>query len=267
MSIRLDKETGDLVLGGWENGVAPSPEKGVANLQCVNVNTDIGEVMSNMARVTAIQPTIVSGTVSADNASHLTYIGSPALQPGAVILVASSSITNFSTGTYWVVAVSGTTIQVTTAYGGTAIGNLGLTGTATFSTVGTSSISSGTYGFVASTAETYLASGITNYRYYILDAVGILWVFDTNSGYTVFSIASNSTDIGNSFSPSGLIVLNGFALMFSLDHAYYKETVLLGDSWVSTTFNLSQAFQSNQSHFAYVSHANFAYICDGNNIA
>jgi hypothetical protein len=43
LSYRYEKSTGDIVIEGWENGISPSPHKGLANLQNVNISTETGE--------------------------------------------------------------------------------------------------------------------------------------------------------------------------------------------------------------------------------
>jgi hypothetical protein len=43
MSYRYEKSTGDIVIDSYENGISPSPHKGLANLQNVNISTETGE--------------------------------------------------------------------------------------------------------------------------------------------------------------------------------------------------------------------------------
>ena len=59
MSYRYEKtDTGtDLILEGFEYGIARSPHRGIANLQNVNIDTETGEVMGSFARARQDQTT------------------------------------------------------------------------------------------------------------------------------------------------------------------------------------------------------------------
>ena len=46
-----EKETGDLVISGWEKGIAPAAGKGIANIQAANISTEEGEVMCSFSRI------------------------------------------------------------------------------------------------------------------------------------------------------------------------------------------------------------------------
>ena len=67
MAYRTEKtEQGiDIVIDGWQNGIAPSPHKGIANMQAVNISSEPDEVMVSYSRTQQTQtPTNATGTIS-----------------------------------------------------------------------------------------------------------------------------------------------------------------------------------------------------------
>lgn len=229
MSWRTEKnENGgkDLVWSGAEQGVAPSPHKGTANLQNVNIATESGEVMCSFPRVFNMQKAISGGTLNAHDATSVTYAGTTPLTIGAAITISGTgnNITGLSATTYWVVSISSSTIQLATTFNGAPISGLdtNIAHTSTFSTF--------VMGIpIGQALEKYYASGVTNYRYFILDSTGFVWCYDTNlvgSGYTWFVITASS--VGSS-TTSGISVLNGFLFVFTGTTIYASATVKLSD--------------------------------------
>jgi len=99
MTWRSEKtRTGtDMVWEGVENGIAPSPTQGTANLQNVNISTSTGEVMASYARTSQSHTAITDGTLTPDGATNFT--GPSTLQVGQWINVSASSVTSISTTT------------------------------------------------------------------------------------------------------------------------------------------------------------------------
>lgn len=99
MSWRSEKTSigQDLVYDGVELGIAPSPSKGTANLQNVNIATETGEVMASYARTAQQQAAIDDGTLTPDGA---TLLNAPAnLKAGQWIKVSASTVTSISAST------------------------------------------------------------------------------------------------------------------------------------------------------------------------
>lgn len=87
------KEAEDLVFDGVENGIAPSPLKGVANLQNVNIATETGEALASFARFKENQAAITNGTLTASVSDGAILLDAPAnLQAGQWITVSASTI-------------------------------------------------------------------------------------------------------------------------------------------------------------------------------
>lgn len=85
------KEGEDIVYDGVELGVAPSPTKGTANLQNVNIATETGEAMASFDRFKQDQEAITNGTLTPDGD---TLFDAPAnLQAGDWITVSASTVT------------------------------------------------------------------------------------------------------------------------------------------------------------------------------
>lgn len=96
MSWRREKtdEGYDLVYDGVESGIAPSPTKGTANLQNVNIDTESGEAMASFARTAQQQVAITGGTLTPDGA---TLFDAPAtLKAGTWIQVTASTVTSIT---------------------------------------------------------------------------------------------------------------------------------------------------------------------------
>ena len=93
MSYELEKDTKDIVISGWEKGIAPSPHLGIANMQCANISTETGEVMAAYQRALTTQSPISNGSIGTGNADTFSYVGTPYLNTGW-IHVTASTITN-----------------------------------------------------------------------------------------------------------------------------------------------------------------------------
>lgn len=268
MSYRYEKETGDLVFDGFEKGIAPSPHQGIANLQGVNLQTEMGEAMCSYTRVQQSQAPITNGTFMASTSTIVTYAGAAALRVGATIQVTISTITGLSTTFYWVQQISGNQITLQTNIPGTAtaVSGLGITGTATFNTVNLNTPVQGCF-------EQYLSGSSTFYRYYILTNSGYVWCNDT--GLTIFGINPgwfliDTSSIAPNNNAAGIGILNGYVHVFVESTIYCKETALLGvnslnnlgwDTFIAGQMNTQVG--SLNSHFAITSQNNTLTYCDG----
>ena len=92
MAYRFEKngESEDLVIEGWEQGIASSPHKGTANIQNANISTETGEVLASYGRIAQQQPAITGGTLTP---SGTTLFNAPAaLLPGVWLKVTASTV-------------------------------------------------------------------------------------------------------------------------------------------------------------------------------
>ena len=274
MSYRLEKngESTDIVISGWELGIGRSPLSGIGNMQAVNINTETKEVMCSYARVQqSMTNTTANGTLTASTTSTTTTTGPDGntLKAGVWITVSASTISGLSTGNYYVRYVdSGNTVYLSQYYNSDVITGLGLTGTATYSLLRN-------WGKpIAKATESYVSNGTRQYRYYILDANGLVWVYDSGiadvtRGLTWF-LPDYSIAYFSGSAPTGICILGGWLHVFAGSTIYVKPTVNLGDSTsTSSTYAtfVSGAMQSIPTtpnpHFAFVGGQGKAYYTDG----
>lgn len=143
----------------------------------------------------------------------------------------------------------------------------GTSGNITFSTVAIVDSS------IAKATEKYNTGTTTEYRYYILDANGYVWVYDTAiydssllaSGIATTWMLPDPTNY-STIKFAGMAVLNGWLLVVSNSHIEGKPTVDLGNNFRELPdSDLMNPFPTH-TNFAYVGHQGKMYYCDGNYI-
>lgn len=261
----------DILITGFELGIAASPHKGVGNIQNANLATEVGEVMASYGRVQlSMTDTTATGSLSFADSSHvnLSISGTNGHFKGMWITVSASSHSGeLSNGTYFVInSSSGSTYQLTATYGDTALTGFTAGLTATISVLRSMSQP------IAYTTETYVNAASTYYRYYVLDSAGLVWMYDTifevlNSGDAYFPWFLPDTSItyfGSDTAPSGLGVLNGWLIVMSGNKFWVKPTVNLGSAYVQMTnaYMMSRA-NSGNIHYGLVGHQGRMYYTDG----
>ena len=279
MAVQLDQTTGDLVINGWEKGIAPSPTQGIANMQGVNTTTEMGEVMKSFSRFQQTQTIITIGTLTATDTTHWSITS---VTPSGTKLVAGNWIlvsagTAGLSGLYYVRESSGSSAVLLTNYyappssGTPIITTLG--DTAIFNTIYTPANP------IASCSEPYNQG--SEYRYYILDSNGAVWMYDTlypaqNNSTPTLTLWFNPDGVGANgtggiTNASGIAVINGWLMVFAGNTIWCKSTVNLGNkvanstTWVSFASGvLTSQSTSTNPHTAFVGHNNILYYCDGN---
>lgn len=94
------KEGTEYVWEGVEFGIGPSPTKGTANLQNVNIATESGEVMASYGRTAQQQVAITNGTLTASVSDGAVLLDAPStLKSGTWIKVSASSISSITAAT------------------------------------------------------------------------------------------------------------------------------------------------------------------------
>lgn len=282
MAYRLEKETGDIVLDGWEQGVGVSPHKGIGLMQGVNIATEAGEVMCNYSRTQQSQAAITSGTDALSMATtsilavNSAITGGVVVRTGSWINVSGSSLTGLSNGNYYVIGQNGSPtnsfIQLSTAYSTSStdiITGYSGAGTASFSLLFTMSTP------VQSQTEKYVdTSGVVQYRYYVLDVNGRVFVHDsaTLSGvdtpYWFLPNTSSMTSYGSAAGDTvakGLGLINGFLFIFGGNGIYCTSTVRLKAG--PTIFSAGRMMSLSSfpyNHFGFTGHQGKLYYTDGN---
>ena len=248
-------QKGEITIEGWEKGIATSPHKGIGNIQAGNISTEPGEIMCNLKRTQqSLTNQTATGTLTAKSASVVTA-SVVTLKTGVWIRVSASTITDLTADDYYVLSYSAGDVTLTkTPYTGAAISIFGLSGTATFTILGNITKP------IAKATESYNDGSNQQYRYYILDSDGYVWVYDTaNNASLITWFLPDPAPISNA---TGLAVLNGWVMVFTSIKVWVKPTVWLSKAWVDVT-NLSM-LNIKAPHYAYVGHQNILYYTDGN---
>lgn len=271
MAYQVDENTGDIVINGWENGIAQSPHLGIGNLQSVNVSTETGEVMCNYSRIAETALDMVTHTVTQINGSTLQETDSFRPFAGIWITIGTSTIANLTAGdNYYIISSENGQIDISLAntYNGTPISTFG-SGTATYTILRV-------MGKAVQGATEYYSDG-TNMlnRYYILDVNGLVWCYDTATASAANGLGWFLPDFSISYYgsavPSGMAVLNGWIHVFAGNQIWCKPTVNLGNTTTNSTtfvsFSSGVMVSPNASpnpHFAFVGHQGSLYYTDGN---
>lgn len=267
-----------IVWNGFENGIGPSPHKGIANMQAVDIDTEMGEVMCSYQRTKQSQVagsgtgalTVATTSILAVNSG----LG-PLIRNGTWINVSGSTITGLANGNYYVISQNGSYsnyfIALSSTYsidGSTVITGYSGGGTASFTTLFDMAEA------VQGATERYVnTNGVTRYRYYVLDTNGRLWFHSTETyaglvdtplwalPYTATITAYNG---GITSTACGLAVMNGYVFIFAGDKIFTVSTSQLGTTPASFSAGsmLSKANTTNL-HFAFAGHQGRLYYTDG----
>lgn len=118
MSYRLEKNsagTTDIVIDGWELGIAASPHKGIANLRNVNIRSVPGEVAVNFKTSALTKPPTVSAVAFTVETTDILTVSSTSGWYNGMAITLNSLVngTGLATGrVYWVGNLSGNTFKL-----------------------------------------------------------------------------------------------------------------------------------------------------------
>lgn len=276
----------DIVISGFENGIADSPYQGISDIRNCDTITVPGEASVAFApTLTTTQGAISAVTFTASNSGGnllLTYNGTVPLITNSVITVSNTGGA-LPTGlvanrAYYVTVVSGTTFNVSSASaGGTLIvfTDAG-TGTQKFST-----INIGKPKFIVPLS---LASGSGfTYAYFMADDNGRVWYYYQNAQWVYMkSLGASGEGTGGGTSGNngnGLVIYKNYLFLFrqqqiayiQVSSAYAVRTL----AQLTTTGNWNLTWQSlttpwlttNQpadvSHYAIVGQTDdTVYFCN-----
>jgi len=145
----------------------------------------------------------------------------------------------------------------------------GTSGTATFSVATTMSAP------IAKATEKYSSGSSAEYRYYILDSEGYVWVYDTK--YYADTLAADGVGIkwflpdntdngasGTNYGFSGIAILNGWVHVGGTIYIWVKQTVNLGTTFTQMVGQaMNSARNTEVTHFMYTGHQGKMYYTDG----
>jgi hypothetical protein len=284
MSIKQEKN-GDILFAGFEKGIGLSPHFGLGMIKNANISTQQGEVMTSFIRNKESQTNITNGTLTQTSSNTLTVSNTtPAnteLKYGQWITT-TGSLDNLPAGNYFVASSSSNVISLSTTYNGTAVSSIG-TGSVTFTIIQNTADTGGVMTQpVATQTEIYMDSNYaTQYRYYILDSEGHLWVKDTGVAFSgastswalVDTVTGRNAALGSSKPTSvvatGLGLINGWLFMQIGNCILTKQTCMLGIApstgsagWDVVTRNVNSGPFSDYPHFMFTAQATL-YYTDG----
>ena len=263
-----EKGTGDIVINGFEKGIAPSPFLGIANEQCVNITTEPGEASVTYARTRLDQPNIGVGTLIYISSNTVLYSGGTVpLLPGFWITI-TAGITGLAAGTYFVYAMtSGTStngnFQLSTSYSSSGLVTTMSGGSATFNSL------SNLGKLVASTVDLQTE---TVPQYFMMDSTAnVFWRNGDSSSIYWKQLQPNAP---TSAQATGLQAFNGYLFRFYvnnlsvsvIDYAsvsdIYNGTFTIWRNFVSPTGNTANLL-TNFTHQTLSGHDNTLYYTDG----
>ncbi len=264
MAYHVEKGLGgkdEIVIDGFENGIAPSPHKGIGSIKNANINSLTGEVAVNYNRVNTL-PVISGGALNGSTNLEYVFGSNPQLIVGSCIVpTGTSTITGLTVGNpYWVTSVTTYSthqnIFVSASYGG-ANATIGTSGTATFDTFSP-------HKFVQGAIE--YDTGNSDFIYYLCDTSGVVWANDPK----VYGVFAPTGDVGGTSVASnitGFGVFQGVAYVFTTSQVYANFTQTLGVSanWGSRLYLNNPSGQTSTSHYALTipDENGSLFYCDG----
>jgi hypothetical protein len=227
MAYHYEKDTGDIVIDGFDKGIAVSPHQGIASIRNANITTESGEVMCNYQRLQQ-SPTNVQFSLTANSTSVLKFSASQ-FTPyiNQTIRLSGSTISGLSNGIYWIESISligGTYfINISAAYdeahhSQTVTTWSGSSGTVTATLLGLTSMP------VASTTEIYYDGTVLQTRYYVAETAGYVWVLDTAYSTSEWYLIDSTQKT----SITGLLAYDGQLHVFQPQAISFKTTCILG---------------------------------------
>lgn len=287
MSYKIESGTKDIVISGFEKGIADDPFDGISNLINTNITSVPGQATVNFATSQISPPVIPSGSVISSNAGtdYFTYTGAAGLENYMTIIFSAQSGTGVSLNTaYWIINLNGAgagTFQLTTDYAQTSIFNVTGNGTGTFRTANIAIEPITTAGTGQPKFFTY---DEPDAAYFLLTTAGALWsnIKTTTSGYWTYCGPSGTTAGLNQ--GAGLAYIqstipsngqyNSYIIVFrntTIDYFIVKSAGVQNLQWVfgwtpsdGTASHATVTLNTNTSiHNAYFGQDNVLYWCDG----
>jgi hypothetical protein len=226
-------ETIDIVIDGFEEGIADSPYKGIGDMRNVNVTSVKGEAFCNFALGSCNLPPTITALAFTTNAgtNTATYTGA-ALYNGCAITVPTQSGAGLTVNrVYWVGNVTATTFQVYTSpsvYVGSLV--VMTTGSGTFSTY---TVGKMTMSTTDNRGGGYIISG-RRYIFFVDNNGRVWWVGNTGGAATTNIIyLGNEQYLGggaNANSGSGIVVMDSWIMVFQGGSIYYLNGTLIENS-------------------------------------
>jgi hypothetical protein len=218
-------EAVDIVINGFEGGIADSPYQGISDMRGANITTIPGEAMCNFSTSALITPIAVSSAsfTAATGTNLFTWTASGTLYVGTAIQfnTLSDNTKGVTTGVaYYVTNISGNSFEVAASIGNaisvtpvTITGNI--SGTFSTYTMGTP---------IQSCTDN--SSNFSQPNIYFIDSnTAAWWIAPASSGFAANSLIFLG-NIGSleAWSGNGIIAYRGYIFVFRLGAIDYAKT-------------------------------------------
>ena len=250
MAYRVEQNqlTGEqeIMIDGWERGIADSPHLGLADMRNVNIDSNPGIAFCNYRLGAVTQTPIVTKAFTASVAgSSITWTGTALLAGKAITFAGADLPDPLVAGTIYYTGAAGNTTTLFSKNDPWALENTAVTltdtgsGTMTFSTVN------------MGIPKDYCVDQLINY---VIDSNGRVWWFDYHASWVPF----NQTSLG---AGEGLAVYKKFLFVFRSTNLDYLP-MTAGASWVDGW----KTPIASSYHHAKWCQDNILYFCNGNYI-
>jgi len=228
MAYRLEGK--DIVISGFEDGIADTPYTGIADMRNVEIISMPGEGMVQFANTSATAPPAFNAVAyTAQNSGDtITLASTTGLYVGCAVVLASNTAGGLSNGVvYYVINIVGNTFQVSLAPVGSAV---------VISSDGTGTLTTYQYGnqrnVTARAPVSYFVDKAGelngNNAIFIVDGSNYVWIILSSSlvGVPADSLIflGNIGGVGASSSArNGIAVWNGYILLFGTNIIDYAD--------------------------------------------
>ena len=279
MSFTTDQTTGDIIVNGFQNGIAESPYSGITDIRNMNLISVPGEASINFS-TSQTSSVSASGTMTSSSGTTLTLSNITNLDNGMAIYFtglsdASKGLSNNTP--YWMGDLSGLTIKVYSDYSKTAV----ITTTASLT---------GTWASYNMATPKYFTTN-NNANYYLVDSEGKVWSNTETTTTNTYWTYTGNDHVDNAHVPNtdpnasgnGIVYYqssnsDGYVFVFRNATIDYFKVNALAIAWVygwnymNSSPNNAQGTASGfktpvgtlNPHEALLAPDNRVYFCDAN---
>lgn len=277
MAYRYEKEeTGAkaIVIDGWENGIADSPELGIAdirNMDIYSVPQEASVMFANSA--ISIPPTVsaVAFTVVATT-DTFTWAGGSTFYSGMAITINSlSGGTGITNGrTYYVGNITATTFKIYTDVRLLSLVDVTLDGSGTFSTV----LFTSAVDMVSASSTTFLSSTGQSFRHtFIMASDGLIWyissiAFGNTAAYTLIFTGNRGHSTAQTLN-TGIMYVHGYIFGFfstKIDYLSFNDFISGANLNTTWTYGWQTITTSLAGHRAIYATDDVIYFCNATTV-
>lgn len=263
MAYRIEKGTGDIVIDGWEQGVADAPELGITFMRNLNLISIPGEGCVNyQTTVTNTPPVINAAPVTFNSGTDVITWGNILPFYNGVAVTFDATTGGVTAGTvYWVGNVSGATFKIYTNIARDQLVDLTANSTPNMSTI--------TMGQPTHKALDVVGTATSPNNVFILDVNGRAWWVNTSGNVEFLGNTTLTGAHGN-----GMCVFGAFLYVMRDSFIDYLPIDAVTNS-SATASQWSYGWQAltappssiGYSHYAIAAQDNAMYICNNQTIA